>query len=76
MNRITIYVSSVTNAMRGKAALERQGFSVTVQRSSRLAQTDGCGYSLTVSGDEKAALGILKQRGIRILRTERGGAGR
>ena len=48
MEWTTIYVSSVTNAMRGKAVLERQGFLVYMQRSSGTKETDGCGYQLLV----------------------------
>ncbi len=76
MEWTTIYVSSVTNAMRGKATLERQGFSVYMQRSSHVQKTDGCGYQLLVKGDAARALDVLTRAKIRVLRSESGGAQR
>ena len=76
MEWTTVYVSSVTNAMRGKTLLERQGYTVHMRRSFTLQESDGCGYSLQVRGDAKAITAILSKAGIRILRTERGGVRR
>lgn len=75
MEWITIYVSSVTNAMRGKQLLERQGYTVHMQRSSLIQEENGCGYSLLVRGGASAA-DILKRGGIRVVRVVGGGAGR
>ncbi len=76
MNGITVYVSSVTNAMRGKKVLEKQGFRVYMQRSSRAAENNGCGYSLLVYGAEKTVRAALANAGVRILRVEHGGESR
>ena len=76
MNRTMIYVSSVTNTMRGKALLERQGFFVSVQRSDRSTHTDGCGYRLEVGGNKDTAIALLKNHNIRVLRTEERGDNR
>ncbi len=76
MEWTTIFVSSVTNAMRGKKILEQQGYKVHMQRSSRVEQTDGCGYHLLVRGDVKQITALLSKAGIRILRTEHGGVRR
>ena len=73
MEWTTIFVSSVTNAMRGKAVLERQGFTVYMQRTSRISDTDGCGYQLLVKGNGNRAIEHLKQARIRVLRFETGG---
>ena len=70
----TVYVSSVTNAMRGKTLLERQGFTVYIQRSSRIEQADGCGYRLLANGSSDAITQHLTKAGVRVLRTEHGGA--
>lgn len=76
MEWTTVYISSVTNAMRGKTLLERQGFTVHMQRSSHAKETDGCGYSLLVRGEAKPITALLSKAGIRILRTEHGGVHR
>lgn len=73
MNWTTIFVSSVTNALRGKTALERQGYTAHMQRASRAFDTDGCGYSLLVRGNAEGAEAVLKRAGVRVLRVERGG---
>lgn len=73
MEWTTMYVSSVTNAMRGQRLLERQGYTAHVQRTSQAAEDTGCGYSLLVRGNGAAAAEILRRAGIRILRTAGGG---
>ena len=72
MEWTTIYVSSVTNAMRGKRLLEQHGYAVHIQRSSHVQENNGCGYSLLVRGNDAPKL--LSQAGIRILRVVGGGA--
>ena len=74
MEWTTIYVSSVTNAMHAKRVLEKQGFAVHVQRSSHVQEESGCGYSVLVRSQAAKAVEILKQNGIRVLRTSGGGA--
>ena len=64
----TIYVSSVTNAMRGKRLLEQQGMRAFLHRSSQPSDGDGCGYSLLVTGSVDTAIQILKKSGVRIIR--------
>lgn len=73
MEWTTVYISSVTNAMRGKTLLERQGYTVHMQRSSHTQETDGCGYRLLVRGEGKLITALLTKAGIRVLRTEHGG---
>lgn len=73
MEWTTIYVSSVTNAMRGKRLLEKQGYTVHMQRSSNIDEESGCGYSLLVRGNGVQAAELLKRSGIRVLRTAGGG---
>lgn len=73
MEWTSFYVSSVTNAMRGRKLLEQQGFTVYMKRSSRQKENDGCGYVLQVRGNTALAKQQLTGAGIRILRTENGG---
>lgn len=68
-----IYVSSVTNAMRGRKLLEQQGLTVYMKRSSRRKENDGCGYVLQVGGNATLAKQLLTGAGIRVLRMENGG---
>ena len=76
MNWTTVYVSSVTNAMRGKKVLEQQGYRVYLQRSSHAEEKNGCGYSLLVYGTEQAVKAALSKSGIRMIRVEHGGGRR
>ncbi len=76
MEWTTVYISSVTNAMRGKTLLERQGYTVHMRRSSSIRENDGCGYYLQVRGEVQPVTALLSKAGIRILRTEHGGVRR
>ena len=71
MSQTTIPVSSITNAMRGKQLLERQGFSVQIQRLFQIEDQNGCGYQLVIQGDGKRAFDILRSAGFRL----KGGGG-
>lgn len=73
MDWIIFYVSSVTNAIRGRKLLEQYGFTVYMKRSFQQGETEGCGYSLQVRGDAKTAQQLLVRAGIRIIRMEHGG---
>lgn len=64
-NETTILVSSVTNAMRGKELLVRNGFSVQIQRFFHINDQNGCGYQLLVRGDGNRAKELLKTAGLR-----------
>ncbi len=75
MEWTTIYVSSVTNAMHGKRVLEKQGYTVHIQRAANVSEDAGCGYSLLVRGGTDA-VEQLRRAGIRILRVAGGGAPR
>ena len=76
MTWTTIYVSSVTNGTRGKRLLEKQGYTVYLQRAAQIADDVGCGYSLIVGGDGARAVDQLRRAGIRVLRVDSGGAPR
>ncbi len=71
MDYKTIPISSVTNAMRGKQILEKNGFSVQIQRSFHSQDNNGCGYRLLVKGDERRARELLKSAGLRLRDGER-----
>ncbi len=63
-----IHVGSITNAMRGKQMLERQGIRTYIHRSSQPTDGDGCGYSLLVTTDVGQAERILRSGGVRVVR--------
>lgn len=64
---IKVAVGSVTNAMRGKEILQKNGITAYVGRVSP-DQATGCGYTLTVSGDIARAEQLLTAAGIRVRR--------
>lgn len=63
-----LYVGSITNAMRGKRILEKEGIPAYVHRSSNAAEGDGCGYSLLVTRDANRAVEYLRRGGVRLIR--------
>ena len=69
-----LHVSSVTNAMRGKALLERHGFTAHVQRAVDAQGNNGCGYSILISGNGDRAEQILQNAGIRVRGRREAGA--
>ncbi len=62
---VTLAVGSVTNAMRGQTLLRQNGISATVGRVPADDQ-NGCGYTLTLRGEEERARRILHAAGIRV----------
>ena len=63
--RTVLAVGSVTNAMRGKALLDQNGFTVAVGRA-RPDERVGCGYTLAVTGDAERARRLLRAAGIHV----------
>ncbi|MBQ8684235.1 MAG: DUF3343 domain-containing protein [Clostridia bacterium] len=68
-NRL-IFVGSVTNAMRGKKLLEEKHIRAFIQRATSPSAGDGCGYSLLVTEDAHRAEQILRDSGVRVIRTQ------
>lgn len=68
MSNHYIHVGSITNAMRGKKLLEAEGIRAYMHRTSQPGEEDGCGYRLLVTGDVSRAEGILRRRGVRVIR--------
>ncbi len=68
MANYKIHVGSITNAMRGKGLLERNGIRAYVHRASNPPDGDGCGYSLLVTGNVSQAEQILRRGGVRVVR--------
>ena len=64
---IKVAVGSVTNAMRGKEILQKNGITAYVGRVAP-DQTTGCGYMLMVAGDITRAEQLLTAAGIRVRR--------
>ena len=68
MSNTYIHVGSITNAMRGRALLEKQGIRALLQRSPHPAEGDGCGYRLLVTGQSQKAERLLRENGVRVIR--------
>ena len=66
MDSVYFNVSSITNAMRGKNLLERNGIHGYINRTVDEEGNNGCGHSLLVSGDTAKAESLLRASGIRI----------
>ena len=66
MARTYLRVSSVTNAMRGKTLLERNGIRASVSRTLEEDGSNGCGYSVVVWSDPERSAQILRGAGIRV----------
>ena len=67
-----IHVGSITNAIRGKGLLQKQGIRSYIHRSVDPPQGDGCGYSLLVTEKSGQATEILTRNGVRIIRVSEG----
>lgn len=65
MSSTIFNVSSVTNAVKGKALLERNGIRAYVSRALDENGNNGCGYSITTDEGERAEP-LLTAAGIRI----------
>ena len=63
-----IHVGSITNAMRGKQLLEKNGMRAFLHRSADRGEGEGCGYSLLISGDPQRAVGMLRNSGVKVIR--------
>ena len=66
MESVYFNVSSVTNAMRGKNLLEKNGIHGYINRTVDEEGNNGCGYSILVTGDVARAESLLTAAGIRI----------
>lgn len=60
-------VGSVTNAMRGRDLLSQNGLRAYIGRDTS-GEKQGCGYTLTVTGDQERAAQLLAAAGIRVRR--------
>ena len=67
MGNAYIHVGSITNAMRGKQLLEREGIRTYIHRDTSPSR-DGCGYSLLVTTQVKKAEQVLRNGGVRVVR--------
>ena len=65
MDSVYFNVSSITNAMRGKNLLERNGIHGYINRTVDEEGNNGCGYSITTDQGERAEP-LLTAAGIRI----------
>lgn len=67
MDNDTIFVSSVTHAMRAERLLARHGIWVQIGRQTNAEGRLGCGYYLRVRARDAArATALLRQAGVRL----------
>ena len=65
------YVPTMTQAMRGKEVLRVGGVVGYVSRNTDMHASEGCSYSIAVTGDGEKAERILQQHGVKITRKAR-----
>ena len=76
MAKQLIHVGSITIAMKAKDLLRSAGLKAYIERTKRLSERVGCGYSVyVVNGSTVHAENILREAGINILGRS-AGAGR
>jgi len=74
MGKVTINLTSITYAMKGRQILERVGIFANIGRTRKNKEGLGCGYSLFVNGaDVNRAVGLLKQNRIKVVSVETDG---
>ncbi len=61
-----IITGTVTNAMRAREVLGRNGYNSQIMRV-KASPTNGCGYGVLVQRNLEEALSILKENGIKLL---------
>ena len=69
MDKTLIMVSSVTYAIKGRDLLRNHGIKAYIERTPNASDRVGCGYSITVSGNVRTAIELLKSAGIKVLGT-------
>ena len=72
MEESIFLMGSVTNALRGKSVLEKNGYRAFLQRHTNTNDQNGCGYRLRVWGDSQKALMLLQKAGIKVRGQKRG----
>lgn len=62
-----IKIGSITNAQRAGAALKKNKIKAQIIRMDNPQPGDGCGYMIKIRKEDKEAIHILQNNGIRIL---------
>lgn len=66
MHKYQIITGTITYAIRGRDLLRHYGFRANMEKS-KVGLGNGCGYSITVSGDIEKIEPILRKADIKIL---------
>lgn len=70
MKRYNFYVSTMTQALRGRDFLSRVGIRAFVSRNTDIHAGAGCGFSIAVMDNGEKAAQILQKQHIQITRRE------
>lgn len=65
-----IKVGSITNAQRGQRLLRSQGYKTQIKKVENPSPSDGCGYALHVTAENKEPLKILRENSINVSEAE------
>ncbi len=66
MHNYMVVTGTVTYAIRGRDLLRRNGYKANMEKT-KSGLKNGCGYSITVSGDIEKIEELLRSAGIKIL---------
>ena len=67
MQRHTIYVGSVTYAIKGRDLLRRLGVEAHIERKTDMNGNVGCGYVVIANGNRQTIINGLTGSGIKVL---------
>lgn len=68
--KIIVTTGTVTYAIKGRDVLRRKGITAKIERKNSLSGGAGCGYTVVANGDRQQILEILKEAGVKILKTD------
>lgn len=67
VNRVKIKFSSVTHALRAKEIIEQNGGKAIIRKNTNPSRNEGCGYSITVTGNTEKIINLININKIRYI---------
>lgn len=71
MREFLIFTGTVTYAIKGRDILRKNGIEATVKKKNSTEDNTGCGYAIAVKKNIDKAEQILRNNGIRILKSSK-----
>lgn len=70
MNKAIVKFSSVTYAMKAKGIVEKYGGKAILKRNTKRTASEGCGYSLVISGNVSRMKNLLELNRVKYISFE------